>query len=70
MSDFEILKNSEMTSKIIRYATKSLTDVPLSLSAIPEFKCDAELSTFGKMILTNYNQQNTSIDLETKTVEV
>ena len=54
-SDFDVLKSAETTQQIIKQATKSLTEVPLSVQIIPEFKSEAELSQFGKLILTNFN---------------
>lgn len=66
MNDLDILKNSEVTQRIIKNATKSLTEVPLSLQIIPEFKSEAELTTFGKLILTNFNQNESSDSKEHK----
>ena len=48
------MKSSEITQRIIKQATKSLTEIPLSTQIIPELKSEVELANFGKLIQTNF----------------
>lgn len=43
---------------------KPISDVPFSLASVPEFKNEAEISSFGKLILANFASHGTTSSLQ------